>query len=187
MVVKLISEVQATGELGYGDIGVVAPYKGQVRTLRQMIADTIPEALENKDLEIASVDNFQGREKELIVFSAVRCNTKASVGFLNDWRRLNVMITRARRGLVVIGSAATLVCDRNWRLWLQFTETQGGCPQGTVAAAVEEAQSNLIAEFGEAGGQRRISRLFDGYDPNAEGVKKAVASIEMGGKKSKRK
>merc|ERR1712106_337603 len=94
-------------------------------------------AEESRDLEVASVDNFQGREKELIIFSAVRCNNIGSVGFLADWRRLNVMITRARRGIVVIGHAETLCSDAHWKLWLQFTEKQGGAPAGTVATAME--------------------------------------------------
>lgn len=135
---KLVQLVLDHGELGLADIGVVTPYKGQVRVLRSTIYKggiKVPDGMEESALEIHSVDNFQGREKEIIIFSAVRCNDLGSVGFLADWRRLNVMITRAKRGLVVVGSAKTLCKDKHWKEWLQFTEKQGGAPKGTVAQA----------------------------------------------------
>eukprot|EP00927_Polykrikos_kofoidii_P044347 TRINITY_DN38339_c0_g1_i1.p1 TRINITY_DN38339_c0_g1~~TRINITY_DN38339_c0_g1_i1.p1 ORF type:complete len:1295 (+),score=223.13 TRINITY_DN38339_c0_g1_i1:147-3887(+) len=75
---------------------------------------------QTSDLEIASVDHFQGREKDLVVFSAVRNNGAGRIGFLSDWRRLNVMLTRARRGLVVVGNAWTLRNDTFWRKWLAW-------------------------------------------------------------------
>jgi len=142
----IVKKALAYGELGMGDIGVVTPYKGQVRTLRRILFDQIEGAEKSRELEIASVDNFQGREKELIIFSAVRCNHFGGVGFLADWRRLNVMITRARRGLIVIGDAMTLCQDPHWKIWLEFTEKQGGAAKGTVEVAMEEAAGKGIGK-----------------------------------------
>eukprot|EP00931_Biecheleriopsis_adriatica_P009036 TRINITY_DN11014_c0_g1_i1.p1 TRINITY_DN11014_c0_g1~~TRINITY_DN11014_c0_g1_i1.p1 ORF type:complete len:1316 (-),score=349.92 TRINITY_DN11014_c0_g1_i1:5-3898(-) len=140
VVQDLVQRVIDKGDCKITQIGIVTPYKGQVRVLRKMLhleaGLKVPEGYSADQLEIASVDNFQGREKELIVFSAVRCNTIGSVGFLKDWRRLNVMITRARRGLVVIGNAMTLVNDDFWKKWLECTEKQGGALKGTVKKAM---------------------------------------------------
>mmetsp|Transcript_17548 Transcript_17548/g.25228 ORF Transcript_17548/g.25228 Transcript_17548/m.25228 type:complete len:149 (+) Transcript_17548:1696-2142(+) len=61
----------------------------------------------------------QGRQKEVIVFSAVRCNKERHLGFTNDWKLLNVALTRARRGLVVVGSEDTLSADKTWARWLK--------------------------------------------------------------------
>jgi superfamily I DNA and/or RNA helicase len=77
-------------------------------------------------VEVRTVDGFQGREKAVIVFSAVRSNPRGTVGFLADYRRLNVGLTRARRGLIVVGDDATLrKGDAVWRSWLSFVESNG--------------------------------------------------------------
>ncbi len=84
-----------------GSIGVIAPYRAQVRLIRERLID-VP------DLEVDSVDGFQGREKEAIIVSFVRSNPEGDIGFLKDTRRTNVAFTRARRCLIVIGDSATL-------------------------------------------------------------------------------
>eukprot|EP01050_Picozoa_sp_SAG11_P013793 SAG11_NODE_1638_length_4535_cov_3.231740_2_plen_208_part_00 len=76
------------------DCCVITPYAGQVTLIKQYCHAS--RALQ--DVEINSVDGFQGREKELVVVSAVRANEGGECGFLSDWRRLNVTLTRAKRG-----------------------------------------------------------------------------------------
>ncbi|CAK9006786.1 Regulator of nonsense transcripts 1 homolog (ATP-dependent helicase UPF1) [Durusdinium trenchii] len=122
LVASLVGKVFQYGELNVSQVGVVTPYMAQVRRLRQMLRPVIPPGADFRLLECASVDNFQGREKELIVFSAVRSNRAGNVGFLADWRRLNVMLTRARRGLLIFGNAQTLKQDPIWHQWLTFAE-----------------------------------------------------------------
>ena len=68
---------------------------------------------------------YQGREKEVIIFSAVRSNPDGNVGFLSDRRRLNVAITRAKRGLIVLGDPQTLRFDPTWRSWLDWADERG--------------------------------------------------------------
>lgn len=84
------------------DIAVIAPYNLQVDLLRQKLSARHPE------LEIKSVDGFQGREKEAVVLSLVRSNRKGEVGFLAEDRRINVAVTRARRQIAVVCDTQTV-------------------------------------------------------------------------------
>ena len=86
-----------------------------------------------------TVDGFQGREKDIVVFSCVRCNTNAAgrarnaalaaIGFVADERRLNVAVTRAKKALVVFGHCDTLREDRMWREMVESFEARGALRQ----------------------------------------------------------
>ena len=78
------------------DIGVIAPYAAQVLLLKKQFGP-------DSQIEISTVDGFQGREKEVIILTLVRSNDDNEVGFLSEERRLNVAITRPKRQLCVIG------------------------------------------------------------------------------------
>jgi regulator of nonsense transcripts 1 len=64
---------------------------------------------------VRTIDSWQGREKEFMIFSAVRCNDIGKIGFLENYRRINVALTRAQHGLIIVGNAATLSSDPKWR------------------------------------------------------------------------
>jgi len=109
----------------------VTPYKGQVKFIKNLIRERKTLEKFRTGLEVESVDGFQGQEKEVIIFCAVRNNREGKVGFLSDWRRLNVMLTRARRGCIVIGSKATLNQDPLWQEWLKWATARGAiCGEG---------------------------------------------------------
>ncbi|KAG2481971.1 hypothetical protein HYH03_019078 [Edaphochlamys debaryana] len=105
VVVGLVRGLLRAG-LGPADIGVVTPYVAQVQLISNLLMPALPPG--GPPLEVSSVDGYQGREKEVMIFCTVRANPSGSIGFLEDWRRLNVAITRARRALLLVGNAATL-------------------------------------------------------------------------------
>lgn len=95
-------------------LAVITPYAAQARLLRSLL----PLA----EVDIDTVDGFQGREKEAVVISLVRANREGEVGFLADTRRMNVALTRARRKLVVVGDSATLSQHPFYRDLLDYFE-----------------------------------------------------------------
>jgi len=96
-----------------------------VNLIKRIIRERLSLQRFRTGLEVESVDGFQGQEKEVIIFCAVRNNREGKVGFLSDWRRLNVMLTRAKRGCIVIGSRLTLVSDPLWQQWLLWAAARG--------------------------------------------------------------
>ena len=123
-VLGVVNDLLAPGDLQPEDIGVISPYNGQVRELTHLFdfAGGREQGERYAGLEIKSVDGYQGREKEVIVFSTVRANDRGEVGFLADHRRLNVAVTRAKRGLVVLGHPTTLRHDPTWRSYLDWVD-----------------------------------------------------------------
>ncbi|TRY90563.1 hypothetical protein DNTS_002676 [Danionella cerebrum] len=86
------------------DIGVIAPYRQQLKAISSLLQGDAFKAL-----EVNTVDKYQGRDKSIIIVSFVRSNAEGNLGeLLQDWRRLNVAITRAKHKLLMLGSAATL-------------------------------------------------------------------------------
>ncbi|HEY4311438.1 MAG TPA: AAA domain-containing protein [Pirellulales bacterium] len=116
LVLKKVSQLLEAG-VQPADIAVIAPYAAQIRLLRERAAD--------RELEIDTVDGFQGREKEAVIISLVRSNREGEIGFLSDTRRMNVALTRARRKLIVIGDSSTLGGHPFYAALLEYFEQAG--------------------------------------------------------------
>ena len=90
------------------DVGVISPYRAQVQYMRRLIKKKEFFKPYRHLISINTVDGFQGQERDVILISLVRSNTDGQIGFLNDLRRMNVAITRARMKLIIIGDKETL-------------------------------------------------------------------------------
>jgi ATP-dependent RNA/DNA helicase IGHMBP2 len=115
----VLRKVRALLEAGLrpAQMAVITPYAAQARWLREQIRLA--------ELEIDTVDGFQGREKECVIVSLVRSNQEGEIGFLADIRRMNVALTRARRKLIIIGDSATITNHRFYRRMVEHFEEIG--------------------------------------------------------------
>lgn len=104
----------------------MSPYSAQVKWLLQQKF--------NKNCEIKTIDSFQGREKQVIVFSSVRAqksgkdrleNKRKTIGFVGDGRRLNVALSRAREACVVVGDLTRLQLSKVWKSIIFDAKKQG--------------------------------------------------------------
>ena len=90
------------------DVGIISPYRAQVQYLRQLIRKRDFFRPFRQLIAVNTVDGFQGQERDVILISLVRANDDGQIGFLNDLRRMNVAITRARMKLIILGDTNTL-------------------------------------------------------------------------------
>ncbi|MCU0346107.1 MAG: AAA domain-containing protein [Saprospiraceae bacterium] len=105
-------------------IALISPYKEQVMHMQDTVAED--STLKDKGLDINTIDGFQGQERDVVYISLVRSNAKCEIGFLTDYRRMNVAMTRARKLLVIVGDSGTVGADLFYQALLEYCETHGG-------------------------------------------------------------
>ncbi|KAG8870807.1 hypothetical protein FRB97_009338 [Tulasnella sp. 331] len=151
MVCAIVADLLARNpDLRCESIGVIAPYAAQITLVRRLFRDDpdcqsrltstlgAHRALSTSLIEVKTVDGFEGREKDVIIFSTVRNNPSGYIGFLADRRRLNVGLTRAKRALFVIGNERTLRLGK-----VGYVEGKGEAVAGDGAGA-----RNVKVDFG---------------------------------------
>ena len=104
-------------------VAIITPYREQAVRAEDRI-ESVP-TLADLDITINTVDGFQGREREVVYLSLVRSNTRSEIGFLADYRRMNVALTRAKVQLVLIGDSATIGGDEFFAGFLAYVEGAG--------------------------------------------------------------
>ena len=101
-------------------IALISPYREQVIYMQSMINDDAE--LKKMPITINTIDGFQGQERDVVYITLVRSNPKGEIGFLNDYRRMNVAMTRARKKLVVVGDSGTIGQDKFYDAFLNYCE-----------------------------------------------------------------
>ncbi len=113
---RIVQKLLETELLESLSTAFISPYSGQVAAAKENLS---------KQLRISTIDSFQGQEKENIILSLVRSNEDGEIGFLKDYRRMNVALTRAKEKLFVIGDSATIGADKFYNAFLQYVEKEG--------------------------------------------------------------
>lgn len=114
--ISITQKLLETEGLTLENTAFITPYSGQVAAARTQLPAT---------LRISTIDSFQGQEKENIVLSLVRSNDEGIIGFLKDYRRMNVALTRAKEQLFIIGDSATIGADPFFNQLLEYVEAKG--------------------------------------------------------------
>jgi superfamily I DNA and/or RNA helicase len=113
---QIVQKILETESLDPLKTAFISPYSGQVAAAKEVLP---------KELRASTIDSFQGQEKETIIVSLVRSNDEGEIGFLKDYRRMNVAITRAKEHLFVIGDSATIGADVFYNAFLTYIEKEG--------------------------------------------------------------
>lgn len=121
---ELLTKLSATyAEDDFPSIGVITPYRKQATLLHEVLSHDEWMATYRKNIQINTIDSFQGQEKDIIYISLTRSNDQQTIGFLSDVRRMNVAMTRARKKLIVIGDSATVGKHEFYDAFIKYVES----------------------------------------------------------------
>ncbi|GMG40593.1 unnamed protein product [Ambrosiozyma monospora] len=125
LVTKIVHRLIFEMEISPNRIGIMTSYSSQRDLLISMV-DFAGDVEEDNKVMVATIDAFQGKEKDIIIMSCVRSNPQFRVGFMSDRRRMNVALTRAKYSLILVGNGRCLKNgDSVWRDYLNYLEEGG--------------------------------------------------------------
>jgi senataxin len=126
-----------------GKVGIITPYKAQLRELRTRFQSRYGDGIFD-EIEFNTTDAFQGRESEIIIFSCVRARASGGIGFLEDVRRMNVGLTRAKSSLWVLGDSRSLVQGEFWRRLIEDAISRHRYVEGDIMSLLRKPNSRAL-------------------------------------------
>ena len=177
-----------------GKVGVITPYKGQLKELKIRFSQRYGQDVLSK-VEFNTTDAFQGRESEVIIFSCVRASTKG-IGFLNDVRRMNVGLTRAKCSLWVLGNSQSLIQGEFWRSLVEDAKERNLYTDGDILSLLrrplltEEMMKgdvemvDIDANEVVVTGSRKASATFSSPSESSEGTTSISQSSSVSAKQN---
>lgn len=185
--------VRYPSELACKKIGIITPYRSQLSLLRSKFNSTFgPEAV--SDMELNTVDGFQGREVDILLLSTVRASSfdesgrssTGGIGFVADVRRMNVALTRAKFSLWIFGNARTLQVNPHWTALIQDARERNlfaSISQPYSSAFTKEQHGLLLDSMGKdtimSSRGKRLERSIQVQMPGREREPKYVAGKSM--------
>ncbi|KAF1977734.1 tRNA-splicing endonuclease-like protein [Bimuria novae-zelandiae CBS 107.79] len=130
-----------------GKVGIITPYKSQLKYLKDRFIGEYGNDI-TKDVMFNTTDAFQGREAEIIIFSCVRAAPSGGVGFLQDIRRMNVGLTRAKSSLWVLGNAQSLMRGQFWKKLVEDAQRRDRFTSGNLHSILDKPSDHYMATPG---------------------------------------
>lgn len=171
-----------------GKIGIITTYKAQLAELKKKFESRFGEMV-YEEIEFNTTDAFQGREREIIIFSCVRAQSSGGIGFLGDIRRMNVGLTRAKSSLWVLGDSSALQQGEYWNKLIQDAKERDRYSGGDVARLLQQRTTHDRQKVPGAQNKTFLStdsgqqRSADSARPNANSasaqIKKEDSDVEM--------
>ncbi|PYH53314.1 putative NF-X1 finger and helicase domain protein, partial [Aspergillus niger CBS 101883] len=200
MTTALVAHLIRQGCYRAGEIAVLTPYLGQLHRLRRRLSESFSIVLGDRDqddleaaglnesdadihapvsqstalqtVRAATIDNFQGEEAKVVVISLVRSNAQRRCGFLRTSNRINVLLSRAKHGMYIIGNAATSMDVPMWRQVVEILKSKDNfgtqiklqCPRHPDSP-IAVSEPDHFVQFSPEGGcnQRCVNRLKCGH------------------------
>ena len=127
-----------------GRVGIITPYKSQLKALKDKFSGRYGSSITDM-IEFNTTDAFQGRESEVIIFSCVRASPAGGIGFLQDIRRMNVGLTRAKSSLWVLGNSDSLIRGQYWKKLVEDARARDCYTTGNLMTMLSKPSSKFPA------------------------------------------